>query len=103
MSYLQSISPPYILNIKTKIMKNIKDITLSIFAVIGFVAIISGFTITQNIEKDEIGRYQIAVTNNGGRKIQLYRVDTKTGVILNINERELEKTRGRNDNLDKQN
>ena len=49
MSYLQSISPPYILNIKTKIMKNIKDITLSIFAVIGFVAIISGFIITQNI------------------------------------------------------
>ena len=84
-------------------MKNIKDITISIFAVIGFIIIISGFTITQNIEKGEIGRYQIAVTNNSGRKIQLYRVDTKTGVIININERELEKIRKRNDNLDKQN
>ena len=84
-------------------MKNIKDITISIFAIIGFIAILSGFTITQNIEEGEIGRYQIAVTDNGGRKIQLYRVDTKTGIILNINERELEKIRKRNDNLDKQN
>ena len=52
-------------------MKNIKEITLSIFAIIGFITVLSGFTITQNIEKDDIGRYQIAVTNNGGRKIQL--------------------------------
>jgi hypothetical protein len=33
-----------ILNKKINIMKNIKDITLSIFAVIGFVALLSSFT-----------------------------------------------------------
>ena len=33
-----------IVQFKTYIMKNIKDITISIFAVIGFVAIIAAFT-----------------------------------------------------------
>ena len=79
-------------------MKNIKDIILLAFAVIGFYSIITAFT----SDEKEVGRYQIAVTDSGGRKVQLYRVDTKTGVIVDINERELEKIRGRKGNLDKQ-
>lgn len=63
-----------------------------------FFTIVTGFT----SEEKEVGRYQIAVTNSGGRKVQLYRVDTKTGVIVDINERELEKIRARKGNMDKQ-
>ena len=63
-----------------------------------FFTIVTGFT----SEEKEVGRYQIAVTNSGGRKVQLYRVDTKTGVIVDINERELEKIRDRKGNMDKQ-
>ena len=37
----------------------------------------------------EVGRYQIAVSK--GARTQLYRVDTKTGIIVEVNERELEK------------
>lgn len=35
-------------------MKNIKDITISIFAVIGFVAIITGFTLDNTNFKDKL-------------------------------------------------
>jgi hypothetical protein len=63
-----------------------------------FFTIVTGFT----SEEKEVGRYQIAVTNSGGRKVQLYRVDTKTGVIVDINESELEKIRARKGNMDKQ-
>ena len=35
-------------------MKNIKDITISIFAVIGFVAIITGFTTNESNESQQI-------------------------------------------------
>ena len=37
----------------------------------------------------EVGRYQIAVSK--GARTQLYRVDTKTGIIVEVNERALEK------------
>ena len=37
----------------------------------------------------EVGRYQIAVSK--GARTQLYRVDTKTGIIVEVNERMLEK------------
>jgi len=83
-------------------MKKYKNIVIQFLAVIGLVFLLSGFNSQAN-DEEEVGRYQIAVTNNGGRKVQLYRVDTKTGVIVNINERELEKIRSRNDNLEKQN
>jgi len=35
-------------------MKNIKDITISIFALIGFVAIITGFTTNESNESQQI-------------------------------------------------
>ena len=75
-----------------------QEMIIAIFAFVGFFTIVTGFT----SEEKEIGRYQIAVTNSGGRKVQLYRVDTKTGVIVDINERELEKIRDRKGNMDKQ-
>ena len=75
-----------------------KEMIIAIFAFVGFFTIVTGFT----SEEKEFGRYQIAVTNSGGRKVQLYRVDTKTGVIVDINERELEKIRARKGNMDKQ-
>jgi len=80
---------------KTKL----KDIILYSLAIIGTASLF--ISASTNSEENEVGRYQIAVTAKGG-KTQLYRVDTKTGVILDINERDLEKIRKRNKNIDKQ-
>ncbi len=80
---------------KTKL----KDIILYSLAIVGAMSLF--ISATTNSEENEVGRYQIAVTAKGG-KTQLYRVDTKTGVILDINERDLEKIRKRNKNTDKQ-
>lgn len=52
MSYLQDISLPYILNIKTNTMKNI---TMLILAAIGMVALIGGSA----IQERQTGKYQI--------------------------------------------
>jgi len=52
MSYLQGISLPYILNIKTNTMKNI---TMLILAAIGMVALIGGSA----IQDRQTGKYQI--------------------------------------------
>jgi hypothetical protein len=52
MSYLQDISLPYILNIKTNTMKNI---TMLILAAIGMVALIGGSA----IQDRQTGKYQI--------------------------------------------
>jgi hypothetical protein len=74
-----------------------KETVIGIFAVIGVFAVITGFS----ADEKEVGRYQIAVGVKGV-KTQLYRVDTKTGIIVDINERDLEKVRKRNKNTDKQ-
>mgnify|MGYP006101849855 CR=1 FL=1 len=74
-----------------------KETVIGIFAAIGIFTVITGFT----TDEKEVGRYQIAV----GVKVvktQLYRVDTKTGIIVDINERALEKVRKLNKNTDKQ-
>ena len=69
-----------------------KNIILLIFAVIGFATILSGFTGIVNDSDQEIGRYQITATNTEGLKgTRVFRVDTKTGVIVEINERRLTK------------
>jgi hypothetical protein len=70
-----------------------KNIILTIFAIIGFSTIVTGFTnIVVNDSHQEIGRYQITATNTDGLKgTRVFRVDTKTGVIVEINERKLTK------------
>ena len=69
-----------------------KNIILIIFAIIGFATIVTGFTDIVNDSHQEIGRYQITATNTEGLKgTRVFRVDTKTGVIVEINERKLTK------------
>ena len=70
-----------------------KNIILTIFAINGFETIVTGFTnIVVNDSHQEIGRYQITATNTDGLKgTRVFRVDTKTGVIVEINERKLTK------------
>ncbi|MCH2480471.1 MAG: hypothetical protein MK007_04890 [Flavobacteriales bacterium] len=70
-----------------------KNKILIIFAIIGFGTIVTGFTnIVVNDSHQEIGRYQITATNTEGLKgTRVFRVDTKTGVIVEINERKLTK------------
>mgnify|MGYP001465974201 FL=1 len=69
-----------------------KNIILIIFAIIGFATIVTGFTDIVNDSHQEIGRYQITATNTDGLKgTRVFRVDTKTGVIVEINERKLTK------------
>jgi predicted small secreted protein len=62
-------------------MKNIKDITISIFAIIGFVAIVSGFTNNEN--QGDIGTYQVAITNVADSgNIREIIIDTRTGKVI---------------------
>jgi len=69
-----------------------KNIILTIFAIIGFATIVTGFTDIVNDSHQEICRYQITATNSEGLKgTRVFRVDTKTGVIVEINERRLTK------------
>jgi len=69
-----------------------KNIILTIFTIIGFTTVVTGFTnIVVNDSHQEIGRYQITATNTEGFGTRLFRVDTKTGVIVEINERKLTK------------
>ena len=69
-----------------------KNIILTIFAIIWFATIVTGFTNIVNDSHQEIGRYQITATNSEGLKgTRVFRVDTKTGVIVEINERKLTK------------
>ena len=71
---------------KIKMLKKTKYLMLCVFALIGFATITMGFTSMGNQEK-EVGRYQIAVSK--GARTQLYRVDTKTGEIVEVDERKL--------------
>ena len=70
-----------------------KNKILTIFAIIVFATIVTCFTnIVVNDSHQEIGRYQITATNTDGLKgTRVFRVDTKTGVIVEINERKLTK------------
>jgi|TARA_B110000438_G_scaffold299005_1_gene348322 predicted small secreted protein len=62
-------------------MKNIKDITISIFAVIGFVSVVSGFT--NNNNQGEVGAYQVAITNVADSgNIREIIIDTRTGEVI---------------------
>ena len=77
----------------------IKNIILYSLAIVGATSLF--ISAQANAEEKEVGRYQIAVGVKGV-KTQLYRVDTRTGIIVDINERDLEKVRKRNKNMDKQ-
>ena len=69
-----------------------KNIILTIFAIIGFATIVTGFTDIVNDSHQEIGRYQITATSSNSLSgTRVFRVDTKTGVIVEINERRLTK------------
>lgn len=69
-----------------------KNTTLLIFAIIGFVTIVTGFADIVNDSDQEIGRYQITATSSNSLSgTRVFRVDTKTGVIVEINERRLTK------------
>ena len=71
-------------NHKLNTMKNIKDITISIFAIIGFVAIVSGFT--NNYNQGEVGTYQVAITNSEeSTRIKEIIIDTRTGQVISRN------------------
>ena len=62
-------------------MKNIKDITISIFALIGFVSVVSGFT--NNNNQGEVGTYQVAITNVADSgNIREIIIDTRTGEVI---------------------
>ena len=76
MSYLQDISLPYILNIKTNTMKNI---TMLILVAIGMVALIGGSA----IQDRQTGKYQIdcEFTSETSRA-HCVTIDTETGDIF---------------------
>jgi len=80
---------------KTKL----KDVILYSLAIVGATSLF--ISSSSKADEKEVGRYQIAVGVKGV-KTQLYRVDTKTGIIVDINERDLEKVRKRNKNTYKQ-
>jgi hypothetical protein len=62
-------------------MKNIKDITISIFAIIGFVAIISGFT--NQAEQPNNGKWIFSEVNKtqSGLKLRVSTLNTETGEV----------------------
>ena len=64
-------------------MKNIKDITISIFAIIGFVAILSSFN-NQPEQSTGQGKYQIATSTNSRVDGGVYETifDTQTGEVI---------------------
>ena len=68
-------------------LKKIKYIVLCVFALIGLITVTMGFSNVYEKQEKEVGRYQIAVSK--GARTQLYRVDTKTGEIVEVNERKL--------------
>ena len=68
-----------------------KNKILIILAIIGFATIVTGFTNIVNDSHQEIGRYQITSTYAELLGTRVFRVDTKTGVIVEINERRLTK------------
>ena len=61
-------------------MKNIKDITISIFAVIGFVSIITGFTYNQTQEPTK--DWDLVSATSAGGNPSGYIYNTKTGEVF---------------------
>ena len=70
-------------------MKNIKQIIIGSFAIIGILTIITGFN--TKIQENEVGTYQIEVESIEGGWGSLYRLNTKTGEIVRIKQSALEK------------
>jgi len=74
-------------------MKNIKDITISIFAIIGFVAIVSGFTNNEteqehSVPESHVWELQIAHSNAGPSGGRAYLVNKVTGEVRKYNRAE---------------
>ena len=72
-------------------MKKIKDIILSLFAVIGFVALLSSFTNNKESVQDEIGKYQLNCVSLGyfdgtfdNTYIECARINTSTGRVQKV-------------------
>ena len=65
-------------------MKNIKDITISIFAIIGFAFVLPSFTTNDAEEtQQQVGTYQISTTyRDGGNWIFETTIDTRTGQVV---------------------
>ena len=68
-----------------------KNKILIIFAIIGFATVVTSFTNIVNDSHQEIGRYQITSTYAELVGTRVFRVDTKTGIIVEINEKKLTK------------
>ena len=66
-------------------MKHIKDITISIFAIIGFFTVLTGYS--SGTLENEVGTYQIS-SGYG----MVYRMNTKTGYIVDVAKRVIEKS-----------
>lgn len=65
-------------------MKNFKDIILSIFAIIGFVSIITSFN-TQSNNNTAVGQFQVSSTTyDGEMRSFIYEtiINTSTGKII---------------------
>jgi hypothetical protein len=63
-------------------MKNIKDIVIGIFAVIGFAAIVTGFTNEAEVSESMNGTYELHNSPDG--KVIL--LDTSTGLANTVKE-----------------
>jgi len=67
----------------------IKDITLSIFAIIGFFALVTSFT---NEPENEVGTYQISASGSGkNARIDIFILNTKTGDVRKTSHSEITK------------
>lgn len=69
-------------------MKKIIKIVISTFALIGLVTIISSYS-SETYQENEVGTYQIA--GAGGYGSVLYRLNTKTGDIIEIKQSNIDK------------
>ena len=69
-------------------MKNIKDITISIFAIIGFVFILSSFTNqsqeTHSTPESHIWELSNTVAGEGGDRTKTYKINKVTGEVFYI-------------------
>ena len=73
-------------------MKNIKDITISIFAIIGFIALVTGFTNkTETLQTTQLGTpdshvWEFHLNNPAtGRSAQGFSINKKTGEVRQHN------------------
>ena len=67
-------------------MKNIKDITISIFAIIGFVAILSSFNnqTHDTVPESHIWELSNTVAGAGGDRTKTYKINKVTGEVFYI-------------------